>query len=154
MEEYLKKRSMELMLDKMPKNESIMDEIFAFNVRDLEFTSSITISQFIIGLSQFLIYFGSQVNKTRVELMEKRNIVDLYVDKSEIKGKTKNDKRRKVIDSLPELKQVEHGIEVLEQELALVENREKYLLELLSSFKRELTRREQEMRYLKEERRL
>jgi hypothetical protein len=154
MDNYLLRRSEELMLDRMPKNESIMDEIFAFNVRNLEATSSIKLSQYIIGLSQFLIYFGSQVNKTRVELMEKRNVLDLFIDKSIVKGRTKGDKRRKVIDSSPDLEQMEYDINLLEQEVALVENREKYLMELCNSFKRELTRRENELRFIREERKL
>jgi hypothetical protein len=153
MDAYLIKRADELMLDKMPKNEDIMNEIFTFDVNNLEATSSLKISQFIIGLSQFLIYFGSQVNKTHVELMEKRNMIELYVNRSDIKGRTKADKRRKVIDSAPELQQIESGISLAEQELALVENREKYLLELINSFKRELTRRELEGRLSKNDRR-
>jgi hypothetical protein len=154
MDNYLLRRSEELMLDRMPKNESIMDEIFNFNVRNLEAAPSIKLSQYIIGLSQFLIYFGSQVNKTKVELMEKRGVLDLFIDKSTVKGRTKSDKRRKVIDSSPDLEQMEYDINLLEQEVVLVENREKYLMELCNSFKRELTRRENELRFIREERKL
>lgn len=150
--DYLKKRSEELMLDKMPKNEKIMDEIFKFDVRNLENTSSVKISQYVIGLSQFIIYFGSQVNRTRVSLMQKRDMVDSYISKSELKGRTKAEKRQKVIDANPELKQIELGIKLAEQELALVENRERYLLELVNAFKRELTRRETEVRMVRTER--
>jgi len=153
MNDYLSKRSAELLLDKMPRNEHIMDEIFQFDVRNLESTSSLKISQFIIGLSQFLIYFGSQINKTKVSLMQKRNVIDSYVDKSEIKARTKAEKGRRVIDSNPELQQIWLGIESAEQELALVENREKYLIELINSFKRELTRRENELKLIRTERR-
>ena len=153
LDEYLKKREEELMLNKMPRNETIMSEIFQFDVNNLEATDSIKISQFIIGLSQFIIYFGSQVNKTKVELMQKRSIVDSYVFKSELKGRTKDEKRRKVIDANDELKQIEIGINLKEQELALVENREKYLMELINSFKRELTRRENELKLVRTGRR-
>ena len=143
--DYLKRRREELLLDKMPKNEYIMDEIFLFDVRNLEATPSVKISQFIIGLSQFIIYFGSQVNKTKVSLMQKRNIIDSCVIKSDIKAKTKAEKRYKVIEANPELSQIDLGIESEEQELILVENREKYLMELMISFKRELTRRDNEI---------
>jgi len=152
-EDYLKRRREELLLDKMPRNESIMDEIFSFDVHSLEATPAIKISQFIIGLSQFIIYFGSQVNNTKVSLMQKRNIIESYIDRSPIKAKTKAEKRRQVIDANQELKQIELGIEKDEQELALVENREKYLLELINSFKRELTRRENEIKLVRTERR-
>jgi len=151
--DYLEKRAEELMLNRMPRNEDIMNEVFEFNVRNLEATASLTISQYIIGLSQFIIYFSSEVNKTRVELMQKKNLLDLQIDRSEVKGKNKADRRRKIIDNAPELQQVEMGIELLEQELALVENREKYLMELINSFKKELSRRDLEERLIKNDRR-
>jgi hypothetical protein len=151
---HLKKRADELMLDHMPRNEDIMKEIFEFNVRDLDATSSLKISQFVMGLSQFIIYFGYQVNKTRVSLMQKRDAIESYISKSDIKGRTKAERKQKVIDANPELKQIELSIKIAEQELALVENREKYLLELINSFKRELTRRENEMKMVRTERRL
>jgi len=152
--EYLKKRIENLMLDKMPRNENIMDEIFNFNVYTLESTDAVKISQFVIGLSQFLIYFGSQVNNTKVSLMQKKKILELRIERSDIKSKTKADKRRKVIDDSPELQQIEVGIELEEQELSLIENREKYLLELINAFKRELTRRETEIKMVRTERRM
>ena len=149
----LKKKAEELMLNKMPRNETIMDEIFAFNVYDLESTDSVKISQFIIGLSQFLIYFGAEVNKTKVSLMQKRKVLASCVERSEIKARNKDVRKRKVIDASPELQQIEVGIELEEQELTLVENREKYLLELVNAFKRELSRREVEIRMVRNERR-
>jgi len=142
------------MLDNMPKNEDIMDEIFAFDVRNLESTSAIKISQYIIGLSQFIIYFGSQVNKTRVSLMQKRDMIDSYINKSDIKARTKGEKRQKVIEANAELKQIDIGIKLAEQELALVENKEKYFIELINAFKRELTRRDQELQLVRTERRM
>ena len=142
------------MLDNMPKNEDIMDEIFAFDVRNLESTSAIKISQYVIGLSQFIIYFGSQVNKTRVSLMQKRDMIDSYINKSDIKARTKGEKRQKVIEANAELKQIDIGIKLAEQELALVENKEKYFIELINAFKRELTRRDQELQLVRTERRM
>ena len=85
--------------------------------------------------------------------MQKRDIIESYIFKSDLKGRTKSEKRRKVIDANAELKQIEIGINLKEQELALVENREKYLLELINSFKRELTRRENEIKMVRTERR-
>lgn len=143
----------DLMLEKMPRNESIMDEIFKFNVYDLEATDSVKISQYIIGLSQFLIYFSSQVNKTKMSLMQKKKILSAQVDRSEVSGRNREIRRRKTIDDSPELKQIELGIELEEQELQLVENREQYLLELIQAFKRELTRRELELKMVRNERR-
>lgn len=143
---YLNKRSDELLLNRMPRNEDIMDEIFNFNVYDLESTSSLKISQYIIGLSQFLIYFGSQINKTKVSLMQKKNILSAAIERSDVSGRNREIRKRKLIDSSAELQQIELGIELEEQELTLVENREQYLFELINAFKKELSRRDLEAR--------
>ena len=80
--------------------------------------------------------------------------MESYVLRSDIKARTKAEKRYKVIEANPELSQIDIGIESNEQELTLVENREKYLLELITSFKRELTRRDTEIKMIRTERRL
>ena len=153
-EDALNKRAEELMVFKMPKNEGLMNEIFSFDVRNLEATPSAKISQYTIGLSQFLIFFSSQRNKTKVQLMQKNRVIDIYINKSELKGRTKADKRQKVIDANEELQAIETGVELLEYEIQLTEGQEKYYLELIQSLKRELTRREHEMKFSRDERRL
>jgi len=151
---YLYDRSEELMVYKMPRNKTLMDEIFQFDPRNLEATPSSDLSKYAIGLSQFLIYFTSQINATRVKLMQKNRVIDVYVNQSDIKARAKADKRRKVIDGTPELKQIERDIELLESEIKMTENLEKYYVELINSLKRELTRREFEMKFSRDERRL
>jgi hypothetical protein len=145
-EEYLKRRIQCYLTGRMPKNEAIMDEIFAFDVYKLEGTSSVKLSQFIIGLSQFLIYVSSQINNTKIAIMQKKRIIDEAVVKSDLKSKTQVEKRLKIIENDPNLKALAEQIAVEEQELVLTDNYEKYLLELASSFKRELTRRDAEYR--------
>jgi len=152
--DYLNKKSEELMVYKMPKNESLMEEVFAYDPRTLESTSSENISKYAIGLAQFLIYFTSQINKSRVLLMQKRKFIEVYIEQSDIKGRTKAEKRRKVIEANQELKSIETDIEALEQEIVMTENFEKYYIELINTFKRELTRREHELKYSRDERRL
>ncbi len=148
------KRAEELMVYKMPKNAPLMDEIFQFDPRNLEATASAKISQYTIGLAQFLIFFASQINKTKVSLMQKNRVIDTYVNKSPLKGKTKAETRQKVIDYHEELQAIETGIEMLEAEIKLTDGLEKYYTELINSFKRELTRREVEMKFSRDERRL
>lgn len=152
--EALNKRAEELMVYKMPKNEGLMDEIFAFDPRNLEATASAKISQYTIGLSQFLIFFASQINKTKVSLMQKNRVIETYINKSPLKGKTKAETRQKVIDYHEELQAIDTGIELLEAEIKMTEGLEKYYTELINSFKRELTRREVEMKFSRDERRL
>jgi hypothetical protein len=154
--EYLNKRAETLMVYKMPKNKDLMEEIFAYDPRTLEATSSENISKYAIGISQFLIYFVSEVNKSKVLLMQKRRFMDISIKQSEIdKGRLiKADYKRKVIDSDEELKQVEIDIEALESELIMVENIEKGYVELINTFKRELGRRESELKFTRDERRM
>jgi len=152
--DYLNKRSEDLMVYKMPKNEYLMNEIFAFDPRNLEATPSVKISEYTIGLSQFLIYFSSQINATKVKLIQKNRVIDIAVSNSDIKGGTKAEKRQKVIDSNPNLQQIDMDIQALESEVRMTEGLEKYYVELINSFKRELTRREHEQKFARDERRL
>jgi hypothetical protein len=151
---YLNKRSEDLMVYKMPKNEYLMDEIFAFDPRNLEATPSSKLSEYAIGLSQFLIYFSSQINATKVKLMQKNRTIDIAVAKSDIKGGTKAEKRQKVIDDSTELHQIDVDIHALEGEVRMTEGLEKYYVELINALKRELTRRDQELKFSRDERRL
>lgn len=152
--DYLNKKSEELMVYKVPKNESLMKEVFAYDPRTLESTSSEDISKYAIGLAQFLIYFTSQINKSKVLLMQKRKFIEVYIEQSDVKGRTKAEKRRKTIESNKELKSIERDIEALEQEIVMTENLERYYIELINTFKRELTRREHELKFARDERRL
>lgn len=152
--ERLNDRAEELMVYKMPRNAGLMDEIFAFDPRNLEATPSEKISQYAIGLSQFLIFFTSQINKSKVLLMQKERIINSYVSKSELKAKSMQEKRLKVVETTIELKVINDSMELLECEIQMTENLEKYYIELINSLKRELTRREVEQKFSRDERRL
>lgn len=152
--DYLNTRAKELMVYKMPRNENLMDEIFAFDPRNLEATASADISKYAIGLAQFLIFFSSQINATRVKLIQKNRVIDTYINQSNIKVKTKAEKRCKVIDANDELKQIEVDIEALEAEIKMTDNLEKYYIELINAFKRELTRRDTERKFSRDGRKL
>jgi hypothetical protein len=150
----LSARAEELMVFKMPKNQTLMDEIFKFDPRNLETLSSVKLSAYSIGLMQFVVFLTSQVNKTRVLLMQKERVLEVYFNKEVVlKGKTKADKKRELLKLNPELVAIQKEAEILEAELKLTENYDKYLVELNNSIKRELTRREAEMKFIRDERR-
>lgn len=154
--EYLNNRAKELMVYKVPKNEALMEEIFSYDPRTLESTSSEDISKYAIGLAQFLIFFASQINKSKVLLMQKRKFMETAVKQSTIvKGRsTKADHKRGVIEASEELQKIELDIEALDQEIIMTENLERYYIELINCFKRELTRREHELKFAQDERKL
>ena len=153
--EYLNTKAEKLMIYKVGKNEDLMNEVFKYDPRTLESTSSVDISRYAIGISQFLIYFASEVNRSKVLLIQKRRFLDTSVEESDIvKGKlTKVEYRKKVINSSEELKKVKLDADALEQEVVMTENLEKYYIELINAFKRELSRRDKELTFVRDERR-
>jgi len=151
---YLAKRAEDLMLFKMPKNTTLMEEIFRFNPQALEQIAAVDISRYTIGLAQFLIYFTSQINASKVKLMQKKHLLEKILNTSDIKAKTKTEKLNRLIEQDDKVKQLVNDIEVLEYELKLTENLEKYYVELINAFKRELNRREFEHKMTRTERRL
>jgi len=146
---YLKKRADDLMVFAMPKNETLMSEIFKFDPRELELVSSADISRYAIGLSQFLIYFTSQINLSKVKLMQKKRLIENQLNQSTIKAKTKAERIIKLVQDNKELEQVVSDIEALECEIKMTENLEKHYLELINALKRELGRREVEYKLSK-----
>jgi hypothetical protein len=151
---YLNERSEALMVYKVQHNIPLMEEIFSFDPRNLEATPSAKISQYAIGLAQFLIFFTSQINKTKVLITQKHRYIEVKMGQSDVKSKTQQEKRRLVIAASSELQQIEDDIEKYECEIKMTENLEKYYTELINAFKRELSRREFEMKFSRDERRL
>lgn len=148
------KRSEELLLDKMvspPKD--IMDEIFKFNVYTLDSIDSSKLGQYIVALAQYMMYFGVQTNKTKVDRMQKKKILDKQVFRDTKTTGNKEVKRRRIIDNSPELQQIEAGLDADDMEIELTEKLDDYLVELINAFKRELTRRELELKMVRNERR-
>ena len=131
-------------------NKEYVDEIFAYDVRTLEHTYARQISQYIIALSQYLIYFKTKFNETKMFLARNnRNlelkIVELATDEDIKRFKTKKDLRFYLIHNKEPLKIIRKDIEVLQEEVLLLEGIDKTVSELIASFKRELTRRDNEL---------
>ena len=86
-------------------------------------------------------------------MLQKRRLLDLKVSESDLKTKTKIEKRTKVIESSPELQLISDAMEGLSDELTMLEGTVSYFIELINAFKRELTRREKELEWSRYERR-
>lgn len=140
-------------INKINRNDSLLEEVFSFDPRNLESTNSATISKYTIALAQYVIYLNSHINKKKVSLMQKRRMIELSVNQSETKAKTKAEKKAKVIQDDPALLVIEGGINTLEDELGLLDGTVNYFVELINTFKRELTRREKEIEWNRYERR-
>lgn len=140
-------------IKKISRNDSLLEEIFNFDPKDLDSTNSVTISKYTIALAQYVIYLNSKTNEKKVSLMQKKRMIDISVNQSDIKAKTKTEKKAKVIQEDPALVAIESGINILEDELGLLDGAVNYFVELINAFKRELTRREKEIEWSRYERR-
>lgn len=140
-------------IEKMKRNDSLIEEIFNFDPRNLEGTDTATISRYTIGLAQYVIYLNSQINKKRVSLMQKKRLIELAVNQSDVKTKTKAEKRTAVVQENPALIAIDQGVSKLEDELGLLDGSVSYFIELINAFKREMTRREKEIEWHRYERR-
>jgi len=130
-------------------DQDFMKRIFSYDVRDFEQTDSRILSEYISALSQYLIYFKSQQNKTKVEVFKAQREFDLIINQLLTKDviaqyKTKTSAEAFLISNTEELKDRGEIIKGLKAELMLIEGIDKTIQEYIAALKRELTRREHE----------
>ncbi|HLD90904.1 MAG TPA: hypothetical protein VI911_07830 [Patescibacteria group bacterium] len=138
-------------------DKDFIDSIFAYNVRNLEITDSLILSQYVIALSQYLIYFKSKLNENKVEIRRKQRFIDNTINqlltKELIKEyKTKKDASAYLIDNTENLYKIQVEMDDLKDQEFLLDGVDKTISELIASFKRELTRRENEQWQTRKER--
>ena len=131
-------------------NGSFIEQIFSFDVQKLEQVSDIFISKCTIGLAQYLIYFKVEYNKKLQQKYEKQRVLDaalfqLITPELIKQYKTKKDIRTDLIYTNPVLNKEQIDIDILQDELFLLEGIDKTIQELIAAFKRELSRRENEL---------
>lgn len=147
---------MKLVKNIKPEKEFI-DEILTFDVKKLEATSGVTLSKFTIALAQYLVYFKSEVNKTKVETHRKQRFLDNSVaqllSRDMIKKyKSKSAAYAAIVSNTKMYTEMSDEIGHLKDELMLIEGVDKAISELIAAFKRELTRRENELYTTRKER--
>ena len=129
---------------------SLVEEIVKQDVRTLEQTDDMFISRSVIARSQYLVYFKSQYNITRAEVTRKERIMEgvlfgLITPEIIKEYKTKKDARASLVYTNEVLNKLQEEIDALEDELVLLDGMDKTIMELIAAFKRELTRRENEL---------
>jgi len=139
-----------LLYQKCKPESSLVEQIFSYDVRDLEQTDDTFISKAVIALSQYLVYFKSQLNTTQASLTMKERVLegvlfDLITPDIIKKYKTKKDARFGLVYSNETLNNLQLEIDSLGDELLLLDGVDKTIMELIAAFKRELTRRENEL---------
>jgi hypothetical protein len=143
----------------MNPDKEFIEKIFHFDVRKLEAIDGIEISKYCIALSQYLIFLKYQMNKTKSEVLNRKRLVegtiDLLLTKKLIKDYgTKTNAVAHIMSTSKKLIGLNNEMEPLKDELVILEGMDKVIGELIASFKRELTRRENELYRIRQERKL
>lgn len=142
---------------KPPTN--LIDEIWSFNVKTMESITDITLVEYITALAQWLVYYKSQVNMTKAEMVSRQNdiefLVATWMTKEILKEyKTQTAARDYLIRNNPESLSMNDKVQELKQGLIKVEGMDKAITEYINAFKRELDRRKHEREVVRRERRI
>jgi uncharacterized hydantoinase/oxoprolinase family protein len=135
-----------------------INKVLLFDVNYLESTDGSVLSQYTIALAQYLVFFKSQVNKVKAEIYKLESILEegvgMLLTKELLKTyKTKKDAFSYVVSQSADLSKIKDKILTLQEEMVLVDGMDKPISELIAVFKRELTRRENELYATRMERR-
>ena len=148
-----------LSFTKVQINSSLLDEIWAFDPRTLDTIPGHTLSTYAVALSQYLIYFTYQKNKTRAEIHRVSKFIERTVslilseDKELLKKyKTKGVATDALIMSNDALMRAQERLDDMNLEMIHVDGMDKSVSELIATIKRELTRRENELYTARQER--
>ena len=138
------------LVDKVRPIESFITQVFEYDVRTLGSTTGEFIAQCVLALSQYNIYYRNQYNEKKMLLSRQQRLIDstlFHLITPEIikEFKTKKDARMRLLLTDATLNGIQLEIEVLQDELYLMDGMDKTISELTASFKRELTRRENEL---------
>jgi len=147
-----------LSFTKVQPSGDLINEIWSFNVKNLHSITDPTLSQYVIALSQWLIYYKYQVNETKAQISQLKSdlefLVATWMTKEVLKEqKTQTAARDYLIRSNPESASMQDRLQKLKHELVKVDGIDKAVTELISAFKRELTRRDNELYTIRKERR-
>jgi len=146
-----------LSFKKVNPNKDLIDEIWSFDVKNADSVSEAVISKYIIALGQWLIYYRAQINETKAEISQLSSdiefLVATWMTPQVLKEyKTQTAARDYLIRTNTESSIIRDRITKLKQELIKVEGIDKAVIELIAAFKRELTRRDNELYTLRKER--
>lgn len=146
-----------LSFTKVKPPQDLIDEIWCLNVKNLQHIADIDISRYTIALSQWLIYYRAQVNQTKAQINKLKSdmefLISTWMTPDLLKEhKTKTAAREYLINTQPETSSMRDLLEKLQRDMAKVEGIDKAATELITSLKRELTRRENELYTMRKER--
>lgn len=135
---------------------SEIEEVFNFNVRDMDGTPSQALSRYTVMLGQYLITLQVRFNTARVIAGQKKKVLDRKVKdligSGAVEGPTLKERERNAVASSEELQALELDYDEAAAERDLLEGLDKPITELINAFKSELRRRAEERQYTQRER--
>lgn len=145
------------LFEDMKPDKDFIETILQFDIRKLEHTDGMEISQFCIALGQYLIYLRYQLNKTKVEVAKKKRVLDGVISQRltpELIKRfgTKTNAVDDIMKNSKSISNLQTEMEPMRDELMLLDGLDKTISELIAAFKRELTRRENELYTIRQER--
>jgi hypothetical protein len=135
---------------------SAIEEVFNFNVREMDTIPSLTLSQYTVMLGQYLITLQIRYNTARVIAGQKKKVLERKVQdllqSGVVEGKTLVERRANAVALDPELQVLELAFDEASAERDLLEGIDKPITELINALKSELRRRMDERYYTERER--
>jgi hypothetical protein len=147
-----------LSFNKVQPCDDLINEIWTFNVKNLHSLADPTLSQYVIALGQWLIYYKAQVNESKAQINQLNSdiefLVATWMTREILKEyKTQTAAREFLIRNNVESASMFDRLQALKHELIKVDGIDKAVSELIAAFKRELTRRDNELYTIRKERR-
>jgi len=138
----------------MPPSE--IEEVFNFNVREMDAISSQTLSKYTVMLGQYLITLQVRFNTARVLGGQKKKVLERRIQEliqsGVAEGKTLKEREANAIAMVPELQALELDYDEASAERDLLDGIDKPIIELMNALKSELRRRAEEKHYTDRER--
>ncbi len=138
----------------MPPSE--IEEVFNFNVREMDSIQSQTLSRFTVMLGQYLITLQVRFNTARVIAGQKKKVLDRkiqgVINSGAAEGSTLKERERNAVAASPELQALELDYDEASAERDLLDGIDKPITELINALKSELRRRAEERQYTNRER--
>jgi len=135
---------------------SQIEEVFNFNVREMDAIASATLSKYTVMLGQYLITLQVRYNTARVIAGQKKKVLERKIQEliqsGIIEGKTLKEREANAIAITPELQELELDYDEASAERDLLDGIDKPIIELINAIKSELRRRAEERHYTERER--
>lgn len=138
----------------MPPSE--IEEVFNFNVREMDSLPSATLSKYTVMLGQYLITLQVRFNTARVMGSQKKKVLERKIQEliqaGVVEGKTLKEREANAVALDPELQALELDYDEAAAERDLLDGIDKPIIELINAIKSELRRRAEEKHYVEKER--